>query len=82
MSIRLQVVLDEDEMKAIREDALRQGVTVSELVRRALRDSRRHMASGDPSRKLAAVRAATRHAFPTGTIQEMLSEIERGYGSP
>lgn len=79
MSIRLQVVLDEEEMKAIRDDARRQGVTVSELVRRALRDSRRQMAAGEPSRKLAAIRAAARHSFPSGSIQQMLSEIERGY---
>ncbi|HLF70018.1 MAG TPA: ribbon-helix-helix protein, CopG family [Actinomycetota bacterium] len=79
MSIRLQVVLDESEMEAIREDARRQGVTVSELVRRALKDSRRQLASGEPSRKLAAVRAAARHSFPSGSIEQMLSEIERGY---
>ncbi|MEO7803122.1 MAG: ribbon-helix-helix protein, CopG family [Actinomycetota bacterium] len=81
MSIRLQVVLDEEEMAAIREDARRQGVTVSELVRRSLRESRRHSASGEPARKLAAVRTAVRHSFPTGDIQQMLLEIERGYAS-
>jgi hypothetical protein len=79
MSIRLQVVLDEEEMRAIREDARRQGVSVSELVRQALKESRRHSASGDPSRKLAAVRAATRHDFPSGSMEQILSEIERGY---
>lgn len=79
MSVRLQVVLDEAEMKAIREDARRQGVTVSEWVRRALKESRRQMASGEPSRKLAAVRAAAKHSFPSGSIQQMLSEIEQGY---
>lgn len=79
MSIRLQVLLDEEEMKAIREDARRHGVTVSEWVRRALKDSRRQVTSGEPSRKLAAVRAAARHSFPSGSIDQMLSEIERGY---
>lgn len=79
MSVRLQVVLDEAEMKAIREDARRHGVTVSEWVRRALKESRRQMASGEPSRKLAAVRAAAKHSFPSGSIQQMLSEIEQAY---
>lgn len=60
-------------------DARRLGVTVSEWVRRALKDSRRQLPSGEPSRKLAAVRAATRHDFPSGSIHKMLSEIERGY---
>ncbi len=31
--------------------------------------------------KLRALRASTAHAFPTGPIEEMLAEIERGYGS-
>lgn len=79
MSIRLQVVLGEEEMAAIREDARRHGVTVSEWVRRALRDSRHQSASGEPDRKLAAVRAAIRHSFPTGDIKQVLSEIEKGY---
>jgi mobilization protein NikA len=79
MSIRLQVVLDEVEMEAIREDARRHGVTVSEWVRRALKDSRRQTASGEVSRKLAAIRAAMGHNGPTGSIEQMLAEIERGY---
>ena len=66
-------------MKALREDARRHGVTVSEYVRRALKESRRDTASGEPSRKLAAVRAALKHEYPTGSIEEMLSEIEGGY---
>jgi len=28
---------------------------------------------------LAAIRTAARHAFPTGDIDEMLGDIERGY---
>ena len=73
------MVLSDEEMEAIRADARRQGVTVSEWVRRSLRDSRRSAASGEPARKLAAVRAAARHDFPTADIDQMLEEIERGY---
>jgi hypothetical protein len=36
---------------------------------------------GDRARKLAAVRSAVRHSFPTADIEEMLGEIERGYGA-
>ena len=34
---------------------------------------------GDPARKLAAVRAAVGHEFPTADIDAMLEEIESGY---
>lgn len=32
-------------------------------------------------RKLAAIRAAARHEFPTADIDRMLNEIESGYRS-
>lgn len=79
MSKRLQVVLDDGEFEAIREVASREGVTVSEWVRGVLRGARRDLPAGDQARKLAAVRAAARHGFPTGDIGSMLAEIEQGY---
>jgi hypothetical protein len=36
---------------------------------------------GNVGKKLDAVRAATRHSFPTADINDMLAEIERGYGA-
>jgi hypothetical protein len=80
MSIRLQVVMDEAEHRAIREAARERGVTVSQWVREALRAARRNVASGDAERKLAAIRAADRFAYPTADIDQMVAEIERGYG--
>ena len=56
-------------------------MTVSEWVRRALRSARRESSSKEPGRKLAALRAAARHSFPTADIDQMLEEIERGYVS-
>lgn len=82
MSKRLQVVLNEEDMEAIREDARRHGMTVSEWVRQALRNARRESSSREPARKLAAVRAAARHTFPSADIDQMLAEIESGYGAP
>ena len=79
MSKRLQVILTDEEMASVREEAARYGVTVSELVRQSLRDRRRATSSADPARKLAVVRAASRHDFPTADIDQMLEEIERGY---
>ena len=80
MSIRLQVVMNQDELDAIRTAARERGMTVSEYVRETLREAGRKGASGDTERKLAAIRAADRHAYPTADIDQMLGEIERGYG--
>lgn len=79
MSKRLQVLVDERELRDIRQAARKAGLTVSEWVRQALRQARRTAAGGDPARKLAVVRAAARHAFPTAEIEEMLAQIESGY---
>ena len=79
MSARLQVVIDDEELDEIRRVALRHGLTVSEWVRQTLRQARRTTSIGPVEHKLAAVRAATQHQFPTGDIDEMLGDIERGY---
>lgn len=79
MSHRLQVLLDESEFAEIRRIARRHRMTVAEWVRQALRAARRDEPVVDPRRKLAAVREAARHAYPTGDIDVMLAEIERGY---
>jgi hypothetical protein len=79
MSKRLQVLLDDHEFDAIRDVAVSEGMTMSEWVRQLLRAAWRDRPAGDQARKLAAVRAAARHSFPTGDIDRMLAEIERGY---
>ena len=80
MSIRLQVVTDEDELQAVRAAAREKGMTVSEFVRETLREARRKVGAGDVERKLAAIRAADRLGYPTADIDQMLGEIEQGYG--
>jgi len=83
MSKRLQVLLEEREFREIRRIAQGQHMTVAEWVRQALRTASRRAPLGDAGKKLEVVRAATRHAFPTGEIGQMLTEIERGYlGEP
>ena len=79
MSTRLQVVMDEVELAEIRAAADRSGVTVSEFARQHLRAASRRTSSADPARKLAAIRSAAAHQFPTGDISEVLAEIEAGY---
>lgn len=79
MSKRLQVLLDESELREVRRIARRHQMTVAEWVRRALRAARRAEPSRAADRKVAVVRAASRHEFPTADIGRMLAEIESGY---
>lgn len=81
MSKRLQVLLDEEELRDLQQVAQSHGLTVSEWVRRTLRERRRREPAGDLESKLDAVRAAVRHEFPTVDVDEMVAEIERGYQS-
>ena len=82
MSKRLQVVMDERELRDIRRAARRERTTVAEWVRRALRRARQRQPQVDPHKKLAVVRVASQHGFPTADIDTMLAEIEAGYGKP
>jgi hypothetical protein len=79
MSKRLQVLLQEKELAEIQQSARRQRMTTAEWVRRALRAARRAEPRASTRKKLDTVRAAARHAFPAPDIDQMLSEIERGY---
>ena len=82
MSQRLQVLLDEVELAEIRRIARRHRMTVAEWVRQALRRARQDESTVDPKRKLAVVREASRGTYPTADIEQMLSEVERGYLAP
>ncbi len=79
MSKRLQVLLDESELREIQRAARAQKMKVSVWVRQALRAARAQAPTGDASRKLDVVRAAVRHSYPTGDIEQMIAEIEHGY---
>ncbi len=81
MSKRLQVLLDEPELREIQRAARTKRMTVAEWVRGALREARRREPLGDVGEKLGAVRRGARHQGPTAEIGQMLSEIEKGYGS-
>jgi predicted 2-oxoglutarate/Fe(II)-dependent dioxygenase YbiX len=79
MSKRLQVLLDEAELREVRRLARARRMTVAEWVRQALRAASRREPRGDVDWKIASVRAAAGHTFPTGDIEQILAEIERGY---
>ena len=79
MSKRLQVLLPDQEMEEIRRLARRERLPVAEWVRRVLREARSERPVHEPEQKLGAIRKAADHSFPTGSIEEMLAEIERCY---
>lgn len=78
MTKRLQVLLEDDELAAIQESARQRNQTTAAWVREALRVARE---AGYPEagRKLKAIREAAALSYPTGDIEVMLAEIERGY---
>lgn len=81
MTKRLQVLLDDEELAEIQELARRRHLTTAAWVREALRRARDGALYPEAGRKLRAVREAAAHAYPSGDVDEMLAEIERGYGT-
>ncbi|MDQ5871096.1 MAG: antitoxin [Acidobacteriota bacterium] len=79
MSKRLQVLMEESELREVKRAARAQRMTVAEWVRQALRAARRREPKTDARKKMEAIQAAARHSFPTADIDQMLAEIESGY---
>jgi hypothetical protein len=67
-------------MAEIRRLARSERLTVGEWVRRTLREARMRRPIVDRETKLKAIREAAQYSFPTADIDQMLREIERGYG--
>lgn len=82
MTKRLQVLLDDTELRTIQRLARREKLTTAEWVRRRLREGVDSSRS-DTASKLAAIHAAYRHtpAVPEVDIDQMLDEVEQGYMS-
>lgn len=81
MTKRLQVLLDDTELKTIQRLARRDKVTTAEWVRRRLREGASASSRPDTASRLAAIHAAYRRgsAAPAPDIDQMLDEIELGY---
>ena len=83
MSTRLQVLVEDAELREIQRIARAQRMTVAEWVRQVLRQARRKAPGGAAHKKLDLLQAASRHSYPTADIATMLHEIEGGYrGGP
>lgn len=81
MTTRLQVLLDDAELKTIQRLARRDRLTTAEWVRRRLREGVAAGLRPDTATRLKAIHAAYRHesTVPAPDIGQMLEEIERGY---
>lgn len=79
MTKRLQVLLEDAEMVEVRRAARRRGQSVADWVRSALRTARETDDGRSAADKLRALHEATRHELPSGSIEEMLEDIGRGY---
>ena len=83
MTKRLQVLLDDAELKTIQRLARRDKLTTAEWVRRRLREGAVAGSRPDTASRLAAIHAAYRQGVGGAApdIDQMLDEIERGYVS-
>jgi hypothetical protein len=81
MTKRLQVLLDDAELRTIQRLARREKLTTAEWVRRRLREGAAAGSRPDTATRLAAIHAAYRHESTASApeIDQMLDEIERGY---
>jgi len=81
MAKRLQVILQDPEYREIQKMARSRRMSLAEWVRQALDRARRREPLGTTAKKLEVIRAAAQHDYPTGDIDTMLAEIEKGYGT-
>jgi hypothetical protein len=80
MTKRLQVIFQDPEYREIQRVARARNMSIAEWVRQALAAARRYEPLGDTGKKIDVIREAARQEFPTADIDDMLAQIERGYG--
>jgi len=81
MSKRLQVVVPDHELESFRSAARAEDLTLSDWVRRSLRDVAARRSTARPDERIEAIRRAATHAFPAPDVEQMLAEIEAGYAA-
>jgi len=82
MSKRLQIVMPDDEYRAVALEARRSGKPIAKVVRESLKRTLSEGTEGDPEKRIAAVLRYARFEGPTGDIRKVLADIERGRGLP
>jgi hypothetical protein len=81
MSQRLELILDDSELADIQRRADARRMSAADWVRQVLRETGSVSPSKTSEEKLNVVRRAAKHSFPTADIEQMLREIEQGYGA-
>ena len=76
----MQLVMKDREIEQLRDCAERDGLSLSEWARRALERARRDQEGPSPEQKQKALEQALKCGHPTGDIEEVIAEIERGRG--
>lgn len=79
---RLQVLFEEEELAEIQRIAESKRQPVAGWVRGVLREAMERESTADSRPKLEALRKAISYDFPAPPIDQMLAEIEAGYGRP
>lgn len=82
MSKRVQIVMPDDEYRAIARAAKRAGKPVAQLVRESLRRTLAQDVERAPEDRIAAVLRFAKFEGPTGNVDSILAEIERGRALP
>ena len=77
----MQVVMPDDEYRAMVRAARRSGKSVSQLVRDSLRRTLAEDAEQPAEERIAGVLRFARFAGPTGDIDRILAEIDQGRDS-
>ena len=78
MSKRLQILLDDSEYKELQRASRREKKTVASWVRQRIRGSLQEQAPEDPDKKLARILRFAKYSGPTGDIETLLAEVEKG----
>jgi hypothetical protein len=77
---RLQVLFEEEELAEIQRFAEARQQPVASWVRGVLREAMARETTADVRPKLEALRTAMAYEFPAPPIEQMVAEIEAGYG--
>jgi hypothetical protein len=75
----MQILIETSEYECFQAHAQREGKTLAEWVRQALRETAERLPAAPVQDKLAALHQAARQEFPAPDIEQMNEEIARGH---
>ena len=80
MSKKLQITMSEKELEALCKSARKEGLTLSEWARKALKQAQQSQGGPTQEQKLTALDHALKCEHPTADIRDILGCVERGRG--